>query len=138
MTDTSDKADPLEWEKRNAAMAGCGSEHYNCKTGIVVCILISNVCNSQNDCSDHSDESDCFVYPEKPPNRECRRDQFTCGDGDCISERYVCDGIKDCRWGEDEQNCRPDNICDGVECPSGKCIGNGYQQPALKPRFHNH
>ncbi|XP_078490994.1 uncharacterized protein LOC144747097 [Ciona intestinalis] len=35
----------------------------------------------------------------------CTDLQFTCSDGQCIDEGFVCDGSDDCIGGEDEQNC---------------------------------
>lgn len=35
----------------------------------------------------------------------CRKEEFTCGDNQCIEEQYRCNKIKDCRDGSDEVNC---------------------------------
>lgn len=37
---------------------------------------------------------------------ECGSNEFQCGTEECISERFVCDGNKDCRNGRDELNCK--------------------------------
>ena len=37
----------------------------------------------------------------------CRPDQWTCDNGECIREDYVCDFSEDCDDGSDEeQNCK--------------------------------
>ena len=40
------------------------------------------------------------------------RDEFTCGDGACIERNKLCDQVKDCTDGSDENNyiCREFNI----------------------------
>ena len=38
---------------------------------------------------------------------KCGKREFQCGSGDpqCVSALFVCDGVKDCRNGHDEENC---------------------------------
>lgn len=44
------------------------------------------------------------LVPVNAPS--CRSDdQMICYDGTCIDSVRVCDGIKDCAFGEDEINC---------------------------------
>ena len=33
--------------------------------------------------------------------------EFTCNDGECIYNGWLCDGDNDCSDGEDEANCTP-------------------------------
>lgn len=35
----------------------------------------------------------------------CLPSQFMCDDYRCLDEAAVCDGVKDCRMGEDELHC---------------------------------
>ncbi len=42
------------------------------------------------------------IYFPGEPNRTCYGSQFTCGNGRCIYERWVCDGDNDCGDGSDE------------------------------------
>jgi len=35
----------------------------------------------------------------------CRPGYFNCRDGQCIRERFVCDGYNDCNNAADEENC---------------------------------
>ena len=60
---------------------------------------------------------------EKPPvtvTRSCGRQQFQCGTGTCISIQHVCDGIKDCLLGEDENNCTCSE--QHFTCQDGTCV----------------
>ena len=36
----------------------------------------------------------------------CSLNQFTCDNGRCISDRYLCDGYNDCRDNSDEDGCK--------------------------------
>ena len=36
----------------------------------------------------------------------CFKEEYSCKDGRCISRDYVCDGVKDCSEGDDEDECR--------------------------------
>lgn len=47
----------------------------------------------------------------------CASTDFTCQDGQCIANSFLCDGNEDCLYGEDE-NSPP---CPGIHCPS-RCI----------------
>jgi len=33
---------------------------------------------------------------------KCRKDSFTCDNGQCIYKQWRCDGVKDCSDGSDE------------------------------------
>ncbi|XP_060080481.1 mucin-2-like [Ylistrum balloti] len=60
---------------------------------------------------------ECEGYNCKP---KCKPEQFTCDDGQCIGEVYVCDGHFDCRDGSDEAKCN----CTSSQftCQNGACI----------------
>ncbi|GAA6067479.1 basement membrane-specific heparan sulfate proteoglycan core protein isoform X1 [Tachysurus ichikawai] len=53
----------------------------------------------------------------------CRADQFTCQNGQCVSQDYVCDGDTDCSDGSDEQKCGTPSPCEPNEfkCRNGRC-----------------
>jgi len=42
-----------------------------------------------------------FVYAEVA----CLPTYYSCGDGNCVRERFICDGYNDCDNGGDEQDC---------------------------------
>lgn len=59
-------------------------------------------CDNAYDCTDMSDEVDC---PSRPPGR-CHDDEFQCGSGACLPEKWKCDEQIDCDDGADEAGCR--------------------------------
>ena len=46
----------------------------------------------------------------------CSVDQFSCGDGSCVSESNVCDGTWDCASGAEEVNCSKLQISASIYC----------------------
>ena len=63
------------------------------------------------------DESECA-------NKQCEAGKFSCkSNGECIPEKWQCDGEKDCLDGTDEKNCEyPEVHCDAGEfkCKTGR------------------
>ncbi|KAM7439112.1 Low-density lipoprotein receptor-related protein 6 [Porites harrisoni] len=53
--------------------------------------------------------------------KTCDPEQFTCSNGQCIPQGWICDDSEDCNDGSDEQNC-PKCPKDEVRCDGGKCI----------------
>jgi len=51
-----------------------------------------------------SDSAELVVQPAVRP-ASCRADEFTCGNGRCVSRDRLCDGGNDCGDGSDENNC---------------------------------
>ncbi|XP_072022320.1 uncharacterized protein [Amphiura filiformis] len=45
---------------------------------------------------------------------------FSCSNGECIDEYFVCNRENDCGDNSDEQNCPVE--CDGFSCSNGECI----------------
>ena len=108
---------------------GCESHEVECGDG--TCIPSYYMCDGYDDCND--DEAHCknisqlhleniiliiiintvidqiliylfnFCVGDNTPTG-CTSGQTECGDGDCIPDAYVCDGITDCN--DDETNCK--------------------------------
>jgi len=99
------------------------------------CIHDNWICDGMNDCSDGADEK-----PELC--KECKDDEFKCGNKTCIPKTWTCDGTPQCSNGEDENlkecdvtipctsstySCKgtdkcisQDHVCDKVKnCPNG-------------------
>ncbi|CAI5455955.1 unnamed protein product [Caenorhabditis angaria] len=58
-------------------------------------------------------------------NSDCHDDQFTCSDGKCIMQNWICDGARDCSDGSDEAH----EACDKHKSSNSPCFGN---QPECK------
>ncbi|CAH3167588.1 unnamed protein product, partial [Porites evermanni] len=53
--------------------------------------------------------------------KTCKPEQFTCSNGQCIPQGWICDDSEDCVDGSDEQNCIKCPKGE-VRCDGGKCI----------------
>ncbi|XP_057336958.1 uncharacterized protein LOC130675357 isoform X1 [Microplitis mediator] len=97
----------------------CNIGQFQCVNGTsrdgAYCVNLSSKCDSENDCSDGSDELNC-------QNDGCPGN-FQCKSGQCLGRHLVCNGIVDCDDGSDEVNCK-DWAChfDEFKCPNGRCI----------------
>ncbi|MEQ2268197.1 hypothetical protein XENORESO_017102, partial [Xenotaenia resolanae] len=105
----------------------CMADEYRCGDG--TCIPMEYLCDNRPDCTDMSDETSCEMsvplvlttpaavtptlpgglgpfgpQPPVPPIR-CKADQAKCQSGECISQRFICDGQTDCQDGSDELGC---------------------------------
>jgi len=95
----------------------CNAGQFQCINGTsrdgAYCVSLSAKCDSENDCSDGSDEINCEA--EGCPGN------FRCASGQCLKRHLVCNKIMDCDDGSDERDC--DNWkcqSDEFSCPNGK------------------
>ncbi|XP_043952272.1 low-density lipoprotein receptor-related protein 2-like isoform X1 [Gambusia affinis] len=100
------------------------------------CVLFSHVCDGESDCRDGSDEEGCDAaetIDESPsPKQFCSFPSVLCPDSNvCINPSQLCDGIRDCPDGSDE-NCvkkcadRTDFLCkDRRSCVSRTLVCDG-------------
>uniref|UniRef100_A0A3Q0R107 Uncharacterized protein n=1 Tax=Amphilophus citrinellus TaxID=61819 RepID=A0A3Q0R107_AMPCI len=105
----------------------CRGDEYRCASGR--CIPKNLVCNSNDDCSDGSDEASC----QKPT---CNPRAFQCNNTVCVSLLWLCDGDRDCTDGSDEwpENCERRQLekksqCSvhQFQCGSGECIHRSWE-----------
>ncbi|XP_067678466.1 uncharacterized protein [Haliotis asinina] len=54
----------------------------------------------------------------------CKEGEFTCDNGQCISQKWKCDGDKDCEDGSDEADCESSPTCaaNTFTCLDGRCV----------------
>ncbi|XP_063991709.1 mucin-2-like isoform X2 [Diachasmimorpha longicaudata] len=97
----------------------CNAGQFQCLNGTsrdgAYCVELSSKCDSENDCSDGSDEINC--QEDGCPGN------FQCASGQCLKRHLVCNGIVDCDDGSDEEKCS-DWTChfDEFKCPNNRCI----------------
>nr|XP_032526331.1 basement membrane-specific heparan sulfate proteoglycan core protein [Danaus plexippus plexippus] len=77
-------------------MTTCHESQFTCYDGR--CIPHIRRCDNIYDCSDFSDEQNCY-------NSECDTNEWTCISGQCIPDIRYCDGHQDCSDGSDESDC---------------------------------
>ena len=134
----------------------CPNENWVlCKNG-EACIPKKWFCDGLEECSDGSDEENCFekmfgltftttarTTILQDSNPDCIEDKFRCGDGSCLPSRLVCDGLTDCNDGSDESDCSQENKSttsttekaindvqkctkEEFQCDNGSCISSRW------------
>ncbi|ESO07718.1 hypothetical protein HELRODRAFT_170261 [Helobdella robusta] len=97
--------------------------HLDCPEGTAMycyesklCLNPNQMCDRFQDCPDDADETNCT----------CRKNDYQCLRGRCISSMYLCDKHKDCPEGDDESEKSCPACPDGSQyrCSgrSGSCI----------------
>jgi hypothetical protein len=91
-------------------------------------------CDEADDCGDNSDEIGCPSNTTPTPKSitivppfatTCGPNQYMCDTGGCILSSWVCDGMADCKGGEDEVHCENAVNCtrDQFKCRiDGSCV----------------
>ena len=71
-------------------------------------------------------DGSCNITPTHCPQPS----RFSCGDGQCVPQSFVCDGGADCANGNDEANCTTlVKICDEEnqkQCANGDCLSKAW------------
>ncbi|XP_053955720.1 modular serine protease-like [Anastrepha ludens] len=114
----------------------CPSYAFRCAYG--ACIMGENRCNGKQDCADNSDELPFLCEKTRQEvevelRGKCGDAEMQCSSGECIDSDKVCDGIRDCRLGDDEtlEKCAPFSCptfahkCAYGACIEGKAACNG-------------
>lgn len=103
----------------NVVFSKCTAGQFQCVNGTsrdgAYCVKLSATCDSENDCSDGSDELNC-------EERGCPGN-FQCASGQCLKRDLVCNKIVDCDDGSDEKNCETWKCqFDEFRCPNGELL----------------
>ncbi|CAH8634483.1 unnamed protein product [Schistosoma mattheei] len=104
-------------------------------------------CDGEDDCGNRFDEQNC-LNDTRVPDKECGATHFRCGTEpyQYIPFAYWCDGGRDCRGGEDENDCSPPTIIQTQRQethrvrPGGRlileCEASGVPPPMIIWRFN--
>ncbi|XP_038067180.1 uncharacterized protein LOC119737135 [Patiria miniata] len=112
----------------------CGDSMFYCDTG--ECIQQVYMCDGVVDCADMSDEAICVQARTVGPNTtdavsladSCNSGLFRCAKGGCISLSFLCDFIRQCSDGSDEEHCEyPPCRPSEFTCSNGQCIDGDKQ-----------
>ncbi|PZC72580.1 hypothetical protein B5X24_HaOG210911 [Helicoverpa armigera] len=105
------------------ATDSCSVNEFSCADSS--CISLSSICDGARDCDDGSDEAHCspgsnlggltedlVLHRDRRQASQCRRNQWQCRDGSCISFDGKCDGMVDCPDKSDETHA----LCRKTRC----------------------
>ncbi|XP_035730371.1 vitellogenin receptor-like [Vespa mandarinia] len=99
----------------------CAEDEIKCSEHDV-CIKFKQKCDGTVDCPNGEDESnECELIGS------CKKDQFACKNGECISLESHCNSHYDCKDRSDEENCTAVKCTsDEFECHEGGCISKYF------------
>ncbi|XP_052813493.1 low-density lipoprotein receptor-related protein 2-like [Mya arenaria] len=113
--DCRDKSD----EPKTCPAVKCSPGQYPCRNG--KCVYDFQVCDTVDNCGDHSDEEGC-------EDHTCKSWEFQCHNHKCIPDGWKCDEADDCGDNSDEKSCRKRKCEDDkFSCDNGRCIPLSYQ-----------
>ncbi|XP_050441147.1 vitellogenin receptor [Adelges cooleyi] len=108
------------------ALKQCSVDEFRCSTG--ECILSRFRCDGIVSCP-HGDDEDVVMCQHFTPNM-CPKTQFLCHDrSKCLDKKLLCNKVKDCADGSDEEECGLKHKCDPeseFHCSTGQCIPLGF------------